>query len=196
MASSPNPVMPRHHEVEQLITAIHGNCVFSDAEYPVHIDHLPGCAVVSGTGHGTTTTEHQSTTGDQGPIGKIHFPLPGPMDLGSGNVSGIKWVDLEVDFMQYRQGREVPVGNGGELSRVIKAEVFVGCHLVWSKDLNDADSFKVLLNDFMSREEKLPGKGLEVTLTIKFGEDSLKFCSVALQGRNVNKRPPKPEGPY
>jgi hypothetical protein len=52
--AQPNP------DYELIATAMHGNCVFSDAESPANIQHLSGQAVVS--------VPEKS-------VGMIHFPL-------------------------------------------------------------------------------------------------------------------------
>lgn len=165
---------------KQLIAGIHANCVFSDAEYPVKIDHLPGCAIVSPLGNKT---------------GKIHFPLPavlGQVEKDSQGGLSEEW--LEVDFTQATQAKETK-GGGAHIattSFITKAEVYIGCGLYWSKDLQETTSFQVML-DKTAVALAAAGKGLEVTLTIQFGGDSLRFCSVTLFGEKLPGEPPRPE---
>jgi len=168
MASAPEGIFRPPPNLEQLIATIHGNCVFSDADYPVKIDHLPGRAVVGSVGSKDT--------------GKIHFPLPMVLDSGEQKSSPLVyqgWPEwLEVDFDQVKSG--TPITD--QPSCIIKAEVFVGCNLCWSLDLTEYTSFKVQLNKKVGQMSLKDPKGLEVTLTIKFGGDRLQFCSVALFG--------------
>jgi len=83
-----------------------------------------------------------------------------------------------------------PVTEDAEESshtKIVKAEVFVGCKCVWSKDFSESDppktaTFKELITPIdLDIEEEGP-KALEVTLTLKFGEDAIKFCSLAIYG--------------
>ncbi|TGJ86333.1 hypothetical protein E0Z10_g2416 [Xylaria hypoxylon] len=176
------------------VVAVHGNCVFSDAEYPVRITHHPGYAVL----------EPDRETG------KVHLPLPTVTDP---SMVGLLRVGAEllllVHFEQYNS-------TSSYESRIVKAEVFSGCHLIWVVDpLNEKESFEVQLakpdspppqtvikavetkgsgNESAGSSEvwdptkrkaqraRYAATGLEVTLTIDFGRGALKLCSVELVG--------------
>jgi hypothetical protein len=158
---------------ELIATAMHGNCVFSDAESPANIQHLSGQAVVS-------VPENS--------VGMIHFPLGLMVDAGAVTVNSNSYYKpglwLQVDCNQVESQNQ---GGESRCTEVVKAEVFVGCRSVWSKDFSIAgldppktQTFKEqlgLLDIYQACMADGP-KGLEVTLTLKYGRDSMRFCSV------------------
>lgn len=162
-------------DYELLAAAMHGNCVFSDAETPANVQHLSGRAVVNGT---------------EGREGKIHFPLGLMVDSGTVSVSrnskyepGL-WLQVDCSQVESQERGEQP-----SCTEVVKAEVFVGCLCIWSKDFSIKELDPPKTSTFRERLSysgiyqacMADGpKGLEVTLTLKFGQDSMRFCSVAV----------------
>jgi len=180
--------------------AVHGNCVFSDAEQPAEICHLSGKAVVGPGGNGSGGGSRGSGTMQS----KIHFPLGSIPNLNvalanHGTTSPLK-VWLQVDCGQ--TGAPVQrAGHGGAVTgnesgdsarddyasaRIIKAEVYVGCSCIASKDFipPKTRAFREMMDDglrFPRLEGALYGPmGCEVTLTLEFGRGAMRFCSVAV----------------
>lgn len=163
-------------DVQFLSAAMHGNCVFSDADEPVNIRHLPGRAVVGAVGGGAYRR------------GKIHFPIGLNADLGamiaSSSLTSKSRLWLWVDC-----NREAPKSTAGSRTdtqlktKVINAEVFLGCSLVGSMAFCPPKTCT-----FMETMEcsgvleacKVYGPtGIGVTLTLEF-EQEMRFCSVAV----------------
>ncbi|KAF5139009.1 hypothetical protein E5D57_002798 [Metarhizium anisopliae] len=133
---------------------MHGNCVFSDAQHPANIQHLPGQAVVSVAENST---------------GMIHFPLGTMVDTGLVNVnrdSNYKpglWLQMDGSQVEVQGGYGEP-----KCTEVVKADPpetqkfreFLGLQYIYQTCMADGP------------------KGLEVTLTLKYGRDSMRFCSV------------------
>ncbi|KID95892.1 hypothetical protein MAJ_08110, partial [Metarhizium majus ARSEF 297] len=160
-------------DFELIATAMHGNCVFSDAQHPANIQHLPGQAVVSVAENST---------------GTVHFPLGIMVDTGSVNVNSDSnykpglWLQVDCSQVEAQGGYGEP-----KCTEVVKAEVFIGCQLVWAKDFSIAkadppktQTFREFLGlEYIYQACMADGpKGLEVTLTLKYGRDSMRFCSV------------------
>ena len=169
------------------LAAIHGNCVFSDAEHPVEVFHLSGRAVVWPCEVGNSISQ-----------GKIHFPLgqmPGLSvawtDHGPTGAPNI-WLQVDCDQVvppgrRVIEGVNETDGRGyGDKTRIVKAEIYFGCSLVASKDLIPPKirSFRESLNrlSLPRPDGVLNGpKGWEVTLTLEFGQIiGTSFCSVAV----------------
>jgi hypothetical protein len=171
--------------------AIHGNCVFSDADQPAEIRHLSGQAIVGpGNGGGGLGSTTQS---------KIHFPL-GPMPNLSVAIANHRtttapklWLQVDCDQAGGPAQRAGAPGNEtGDSARddyagarIIKAEVYVGCSCVASKDFIPprTRTFRETMDGL--RVPRLEGAlygptGWEVTLTIEFGRGVMRFCSVAV----------------
>ena len=166
----------------QFVTAIHGNCVFSDAEHPVRIDHLASGAVVSPV--------------DGAHDGVIHFTLPFALDSNLQDRRNLGFLGrtgllgrLEVDFVQVQRSQGI-----GRPSEIIKAEIYVGCAQYWSSEVDKDASFAVQVKGAIGTLDLNQPKGFGVTLTIKFKGDSLRFCSVALSGAILGGSigPPRP----
>ena len=160
-------------ELEEFVAAcMHGNCVFPNDDGIAEVQHKSGKSVVSGS---------------EGAKGKVHFPLGLMWGAGSVKVDESKLVRgawLRVDC------GPVHLNSGGTLTEIVTAEVFVGCVCVWSKDFSTAadakktSTFKELMSPIkidLNLEEEGP-RGLEITLTLKFGSVPIRFCSTAIYG--------------
>jgi len=178
---------------------MHGNCVFPDDDEIVKVRHQSGRSVVSGQ-------EDQE--------GKVHFPLGQLWDAGTAmpGTHGLKhpgaW--LRVDCGPEPQDTDKPSSDKQIVkadtqilktdTQIVKAEVFVGCERVWGKDFStESDppdppdppkirTFKELITPIELDIEEEGPKALGVTLTLKFGGNAIKFCSVAVYG--VRRFPP------
>jgi len=155
---------------ELVVASMHGNCVFSNDDDFVKVRHRPGCSVVSGP----VCSE-----------GKVHFPLGVMWDAGIAT-PGAKGLEpgawLRVDCGPATQDAEE-----SSYTEVVKAEVFVGCKRVWSKDFSKSDpprtaTIKELITPIELDIEEEGPRALEVTLTLKFGENAIKFWSLAIYG--------------
>jgi hypothetical protein len=164
-------------DFELVATAMHGNCVFPDAEKPVDIQHLSGQAV---------------TSGPPGREGKIHFPLGLMVDVGAVSVGANSvykpglWLQVDCDQVELKKK---DVGQLLSCTEVVGAEVFIGCNCVWSKEFSASKldppktrTFREMIGfQNLLQACKADGpKGLEVTLTLRFGQDGMRFCSVAV----------------
>ncbi|WEW58279.1 hypothetical protein PRK78_003747 [Emydomyces testavorans] len=175
MATAPQAIAKPPQTTERLITTVHSNSVVSDAAKPVKIDHYADGAVVGPLG------ENQH-------IGVIHFPLPLVLDAkqekdrpGLSSVIGrMGSLDvLEVDFTQVSGGG---AHLGGGLSQIVKAEIHVGCKKYWCTDLDKDTSFSVRVEKPLSQFSLDQPKGINVSLTIMFGGNKLRFCSTTVFG--------------
>ena len=165
----------RPQNEERFVTTIHGNCVFSGAVHPVRIDHFANGAVISPI--------------DGSDTGVIHFALPLVLDSWQGPGQSIptriaSLEALDVDFVQV-QGD--PQHFNRRPSDVVKAEIFVGCEEYWCSDMNRDRSFTVQVKDPVGVLSLERPKGIGVTLTIRFRGDSLRFCSVGVFGKVVER---------
>ncbi|KAI8629066.1 hypothetical protein F5Y19DRAFT_485009 [Xylariaceae sp. FL1651] len=174
---APPPTPPP--EPRLIATGVHGNCVFNDADdtHPAEVRHLSGRAVIRGP---------------VGQKGKIHFPLmflifPGTVGVSSAGEPGWR---LQVDCGQEGGQEDGPYGgNATAYTTVTRAEVYVGCNCIWTKDLDPEQNgtFQIKMDDLqpiaLTSAEGL--KGLEVTLTLKYGQSPMRFCSVGVVGVNL-----------
>ena len=71
---------------------------------------------------------------------------------------------------------------GNSPSEVVSAKIFVGCQEYWCSDVYKETSFTVEVEGAVGVMDLRHPKGFGVTLAIKFGEDILRFCSVAMFG--------------
>jgi hypothetical protein len=139
---------------------------------PANIQHLSGQAVVS-------VPENS--------VGIIHFPLGLMVDAGAVTVSSNSYYQPGL-WLQVDCGQVESQDRLGEprCTEVVKAEVFVGCRSIWSKDFSIAGLDPPKTCTFRERLGLMDlyqacmadgPKGLEVTLTLKYGRDSMRFCS-------------------
>lgn len=161
---------------------MHGNCVFPDDEI-VKVKHQSGRSVVG-------SRERQEDKGhltQKRQEGKVHFPLglmwdAGTAMLGTQDLKPGAW--LRVDCGPVTQNAEKSSSD----TQIVKAEVFVGCALAWSKDFSTepdppkTTSFKELITPIDLDVEEEGPRALEVTLTLKFGGNDIEFYSLAIYG--------------
>lgn len=84
--------------------------------------------------------------------------------------------------MDFVQVQDIPGQMGNSPSEVVSAKIFVGCEEYWRSDVYKKTSFTVEIKGAVGVMDLRHPKGFGVTLAIKFGEDSLHFCSVAVFG--------------